>query len=88
MPGCPPRRFVRGLRQGTAGIEIFLYGGIVPIREVGDEVQQSEAQDVPVGFLSAVKTAVLHQRLPLHPCLVIAALAERPVRDGSIARIR
>jgi hypothetical protein len=48
---------VRSLRQGAAGIEILLYGGIVPIGEVGDEVQQREAQDVPMSFVSAVEPA-------------------------------
>src|SRR5208282_219219 len=75
------------LREGTAGIEVFRYCGIVPICEVGNEIQQSEAEDVPMSLFSAVESPTSCQRLPLDPGLMIAALTERLVADSGVGEI-
>ena len=44
------RDFMRGLKKRAAGFEVFRYGGIVPVCEVGDKLEQCESQDIEMGF--------------------------------------
>ena len=39
---------MRGLGERAAGVEVFADGGVVPVGEVGDEVEQRLAQRVVV----------------------------------------
>ena len=46
--GRAAERFVRGLGESAAGVEVVGDGGVVPVGEVGDEVEQRAAQTVVV----------------------------------------
>jgi hypothetical protein len=42
--GCPAQGLVRGLGEGATGVQVFLDRRVIPIGEVGDEVEQRMAQ--------------------------------------------
>ena len=48
VPGASAERFVCGLGKSAAGFEVSGDGGVVPVGEVGDEVEQRLAQPVVV----------------------------------------
>jgi hypothetical protein len=77
---------VSRLSQRTARIKIFLHGGIIPIGEVGNEVQQRESQDVPVCLLPAVQPGRLGKRLPSSPDFLIAPSTEFLAVGGSTCK--
>ena len=53
--GRAAQRLVRGLRERAAGVEVFRDGGVVPVGEVGDEVEQREPELVEVGRVCRVE---------------------------------
>ena len=56
------------LGKAAAGVEVLRCGGIVPVREVGDKVEQREAQDIEMRLLGrALSEALSGVSLPWGP---------------------
>ena len=46
---------MRGRSQRTAGFQIGRYSAVVPVRKVGDEVQQAQSENAHVGWLIRIE---------------------------------
>jgi hypothetical protein len=66
-----PQRFMGGLRQGSTGFQICFDRRVIPIGEVGDEIEQRGAQPMPMRRIGWIETLrMLAQSYPaLHRLL-------------------
>ena len=60
--GRAAQRLVRGLGERAAGVEVFADGGVVPIGEVGDEVEERAAELNRIVEQLPVSTRLLETR--------------------------
>jgi hypothetical protein len=76
--GRAAQRFMRRLTQHSRSFQVFGDCRVIPVGEIGDEIEQREPQDVPVCFLASVEAAVrFGERLPLLPRVMRASLCQR-----------
>ena len=76
--GLAAECFVCGLRQSAAGVEVLGDGRVVPVGEVGDEVEQREPELVEVGRIGRVERDPFRfrQTIPSHwPKLSVEAVS-------------